>query len=401
MENIIDENLPVEAQVISNQVIEYPKLFKLNGSGKVLTWYLQRDKDKYRTISGQQDGKKTVSKWTVAKPKNVGKKNATTGEEQAIKEIESKYEKKQKSGGYVDDITNAKQFTYLEPMLARVYYDITYNPETGEQKVKDNRPSFEEIVYVQPKLDGVRCIASKDGLFTRKGEKILGVPHIEENLKPFFGLYDIILDGELYIHEVEFNELNGTIRRDPEEDDKDQTKVRSSIKYFVYDIVDTETEYEYRASVLKSLESNLPEGILNLNSNIAADKETVDKLHDYYVSLGYEGVMVRTKHALYQPGKRSKDLLKVKRFTDSEFTIVDILEGEGNNSGIAAKVAIEDNGVTVFPNMTGSWDFCKEVLEQRDEYLGGQVTVKYFGRTPDGSLRFPAVIGIYKEERDM
>ena len=59
---------------------------------------MQRDEEKYRTISGQKDGKKTTSAWTVAKPKNVGKKNSTTGAEQADKEVLAKYEKKQKQG---------------------------------------------------------------------------------------------------------------------------------------------------------------------------------------------------------------------------------------------------------------------------------------------------------------
>jgi len=157
--------------------MEYPKLYKLNAHGKVLEWYLERDGDRYRTISGQQDGKQTTSKWTVSKPKNVGKKNATTGEEQADKECLAKYDKKLKGGGYVAELDNVVRFTYTKPMLADTYYSEKCDPETGEVKITDNRPSDEELAkgeYIfQPKLDGVRCVADKNRLATRKGENLI------------------------------------------------------------------------------------------------------------------------------------------------------------------------------------------------------------------------------------
>ncbi|MCK4501332.1 hypothetical protein KAU11_12600, partial [Candidatus Babeliales bacterium] len=54
-----------------------------------------------------------------------------------------------------------------------------------------------KYVYSQPKLDGVRCIASKDGLHTRGGKSIVTCLHIEEQLQPFFEKFpDEILDGE-------------------------------------------------------------------------------------------------------------------------------------------------------------------------------------------------------------
>lgn len=382
----------------------YKKLYKINRNGKILEWYLEREENKYRTISGQQDGKYTTSKWTEAKAKNCGKKNGTTSIEQANKECLAKYEKKLKGGGYVSDLKDAVKFTYTKPMLADTYYSEKWNPETNEVKVTDNRPSEESLAageyVIQPKLDGIRCIASKEGLFTRKGEKILGVPHIEERLNKFFEYVDIKLDGELYVHNEDFNNISGTIRREPDKDNEEQALFRSSIEYFVYDIV-SEEPYVNRVIILDMVASDFPTKVYNLARTKISNREEIEILHDSYVSNGYEGAILRNLQAKYQSGKRTRDLLKVKKFEDAEFTITDILEGEGNHSELATKIEIEDNGIKVYPSMTGRAEFKELILKEKDQYIGGQVTVKFFGRTPDGSLRHPSVKSLYKDKRDM
>jgi len=134
---------------------------------------------------------------------------------------------------------------------------------------------------------------------------------------------------------------------------------------------------------------------------MVTSRAEIDEKHDTYVAAGYEGGILRKITAPYQKGKRTRDLLKVKKFEDAEFTITDVLEGDGNHSGLATKVEIDDNGVKVYPSMTGRAEFKQLVLKQKDEYIGGQVTVKFFGRTLDGSLRHPSVKALYKGERDM
>ena len=82
--------------------MKLPTLYKKTTTGAIQQWQIVTDSDKYRTISGQKDGKKIQNNWTTCKPKNVGKKNATTGEEQAIKEAIAKHDKKLESGYHLN-----------------------------------------------------------------------------------------------------------------------------------------------------------------------------------------------------------------------------------------------------------------------------------------------------------
>ncbi|NBT09009.1 MAG: hypothetical protein EBS98_09435, partial [Chitinophagia bacterium] len=144
---------------------------------------MEQNGSKYRTIAGLQNGEQVTSEWTVAEGKNQGKKNETSSVEQATKEIEAKY-KKQKKTGYFDDINSVDDMSYIEPMLAKLYKDYS------------NKIDFSEGEYIlQCKFNGMRCVATKSGLFTRKGEKYLSCPHIEKSLAPFFEKYpDAVLD---------------------------------------------------------------------------------------------------------------------------------------------------------------------------------------------------------------
>lgn len=133
----------------------YPTLFSRTITGAVQIWYIEQDKDKYRSVSGQKHGQHTVSEWTEAEPKNIGKTNETTGEEQAASEIECKYIKQLKSGYFLleKDIDNFQTFW---PMLAL------------SKPYKDYRHTLKDIwklgIGVQTKYNG--CISGETKLET-------------------------------------------------------------------------------------------------------------------------------------------------------------------------------------------------------------------------------------------
>ena len=72
----------------------FATLYKRTSAGKIQTWFMEVDGAMYRSTSGQMDGKKTTTEWTLAKAKNVGRANETTPEQQAVLEVEAEYEKK-------------------------------------------------------------------------------------------------------------------------------------------------------------------------------------------------------------------------------------------------------------------------------------------------------------------
>ena len=98
--------------------MKLPTLYKKTTIGKTQTWEIEVSENKFRTISGQSDGKKITNKWTICAGKNVGKKNATTGAEQALKEAEAKHQKKQDKGYRLNQANIDKKKFYV-PMLAQ------------------------------------------------------------------------------------------------------------------------------------------------------------------------------------------------------------------------------------------------------------------------------------------
>ena len=206
-------------------IFPLPTLYKrdTNGNIRELTVeYSNGVMNATRTIAGIKDGKLVTSGWKDATGKNTGKANATTDAEQAQKEAYARWDKKVEKE-YFEDISKIDTYDKFKPMLA---HDYTKKPQdTG---------------FSQPKLDGIRCIATKDGLFTRAGKEITTCKHIENDLKEFFeGEPDIVLDGELYNHELkaDFNKITSLVRKvkpTPEEEQECHEKVQ----YHIYDCFD-------------------------------------------------------------------------------------------------------------------------------------------------------------------
>ena len=82
--------------------------------------------------------------------------------------------------------------------------------------VSDKPIDYTQPVFMQPKLDGVRCLFTKDGAFSRAGNQFMNVEHIEYDLKPVFNRYpNLILDGELYNHGLkdDFNKIISLVKK--------------------------------------------------------------------------------------------------------------------------------------------------------------------------------------------
>lgn len=366
-------------------MIKYETLYHKDENDNTRVWWMEQDDNKFRTCSGVKDGQLVLSEWKEVFGKNTGKKNATTDSEQATAEINSLYKKKLARKYHHNEKDIEQGSKIIEPMLAATYKG--WDKNWG-------------VVFSQPKLDGMRCIATRFGLFSRQGKPIYSCPHILEALIPAFEHYpDLVLDGELYNHQLRdnFNELL-SIARQTEPTSEDLKKSREMIQYHVYDNMD-ELLFAERSfgnfQIISALNSPYIINVhtVELYSEIGIDSEYAELLEQ-----GYEGQMLRLNKNYEQ--KRSKALLKRKEFIDEEFPVDEILEGEGNWAGFAKSLKSHTkDGVIFNAGIKGNQDFARQLLLNKNNYKW--VTVRYQNKTPDGSLRFPIAVAFFEKERDV
>jgi DNA ligase-1 len=358
-------------------------IYKKTKTGATQEWSIEVEGNKYRTQSGQVGGVISTNEWTVCFGKNVGRANSTTDDEQALAEAVAKRTKKLESG-YFEDINNINEQQYFEPMLA--------------SKWEDSKDKIQYPIYSQPKLDGIRCIVTKDGMFSRNGKPIISAPHIGESLNFLFESNpNLILDGELYADKFanDFNKIVSLVKRTKPTND-DLIESAKNIEYHIYDIPSVNETFDGRLEALNELVQYFPKCVKVLETHIANNEVEVMELYAGYVEKGYEGQILRL-NGKYE-NKRSKFLLKHKSFQDSEFPILDICEGEGNKTGQVGYMVFEIEGKRFKSNVKCSWEEGAEILKSKNKLLGKSATIQYFNLTPDGIPRFPYVININREE---
>ena len=136
-----------------------------------------------------------------------------------------------------------------------------------------------------------------------------------------------------------------------------------------------------------------------VKTSVAFSFDDLDEHYKRYVEDGYEGQMIRINSA-YEKSKRSAKLLKRKDFMDAEYKVVDIEEGNGNRTGTAKHLVCYCNKTkqNFNSNIKGNFDYLAEILDNREEYIGKQATIKFFELTPDGVPRFPYAIAFKNYE---
>lgn len=358
-------------------------LYKKNVNGSIQQWTVYFDKDEYWTEYGQVGGKLITTVPVKALPKNIGKKNETTGTEQAFKEATAIYKLKMKSENYVENMDDVDKLVFQEPMLAHNYSGVFDS----------------SMKYISPKLDGIRCnmkFNENTGLIeaiSRKNNPFSTVEHIKEQLNEFLQEHPSIhLDGELYNHQFhdDFNQIVSLVKTSKELTEEQLDKVKKYVKYNIYDFWDEEHPELTFSERIKFLEEKLS-GINTISIVPAyqvATEEELNQKYNFLVGDGFEGGIIR-KDTPYEH-KRSRNLLKFKSFKSHEFKILDVLEGTGNKSKMAGAVIIDlGNGDTCKSNIKGNRELCKKMLEDKDSYIGKMGTITYFEKTPDGKLRFP------------
>tara|TARA_R110002049_G_scaffold217796_1_gene389241 strand:- start:52 stop:879 length:828 start_codon:yes stop_codon:yes gene_type:complete len=245
--------------------------------------------------------------------------------------------------------------------------------------------------FIQPKLDGVRCIFTKDGAYSRTGKQFKNLAHIEEDLADFFNNNpNSVLDGELYNHDLkhDFEKIISLVRKQ-KPTDEDRFEAGNLVQYHVYDTIWDGVTYEDRYNWLRM---NLPiYKTMTLIANTTVDSISEAKmLHDVHLAKGYEGSILRT-NGLYEQ-KRSYNLQKFKDFHDTEATITGYEEGKGKRQGTLGKFLMTDDEGIQFgcpPGKGYTYKDLANMLLNIHDYIGQRATFTYFQRTQAGSYRHP------------
>lgn len=461
-----------------DEVLEYkdkyelPLLFKLDAKDKERVWKVWAVDDEVHKLGGLVEGKKTTS-CRVVKGKNIGKKNETTPEEQAkaqverdwIKQIDKGYKPKckegktmykrvkketDKSGGHNINAaasirggtkkelktTSKDNFTVSEiqypfiPMKAQVY-----------EVAKDGWPlpkvekyiKYDKGVYVQWKLDGVRCpariqISNETGepevvLTSNSGKQFPWCEEIRRQVLLFLDTPErrkLALDGldcELYAHNI--NDENGEEMPDKQRFSTitsicairrtDPHPLETQICLYVFDLVNFSGKYnqDKRFRRLKKLfksNSHTQEcpNIVLTETHIANSHEEMVEYHDKFAASGYEGVIIRDRELCYKIKGRSLMMRKHKYFIDEEYTVVDAERDEGVDSKhFSFKWICESEDGTRFSvTPKGTRDERKRFWKKRMEYLGRKLTVKYQNLSEDDVPRFGVGKG-FRDEGDL
>ena len=189
-------------------------------------------------------------------------------------------------------------------------------------KYDDSRVDWDQPVYIQPKLDGVRCLFTKNGAYSRTGKQFMNLRHIEIALKPFFDQQpDVILDGELYNHKLknDFEKIISLVRKQ-KPTDNDRLDALHLVQFHVYDYFDgvMYDSYSTRQDQLACFDM-YDSQIKYVPAKIVSTYKTARAIHSKFLTHGYEGSIIRLD-GLYKHG-RSYDLMKFKDFSDTEATI--------------------------------------------------------------------------------
>ena len=260
---------------------------------------------------------------------------------------------------------------------------------------KYNEDKADYPAFIQPKLDGVRCLFTAKGAFSRANNRFMNIEHIEQALKPFFAKNPTaVLDGELYNHGLkdDFEKIISLVKK-KKPTDNDRAEAAELVQYHIYDVASmTIGTYTDRYLFILAEQSLKNKACLQIiDNNLVLDFDDAVVMHKKNLKLGYEGSMYRTPSGKYK-GTRSWDLMKFKDFHDTEATIIGYEIGKGKRQGTLGKFIMQDDEGVEFGCPPGKGYDYKDLagmLDNIHDYIGQRATFTYFQRTQAGSYRHP------------
>ena len=364
-------------------------LYHVGKGGQVYCWQVRAEGADVVTHYGVLDGAVQESRF-ACEPKNVGRANETTPQEQAAREAQALWQKKLDNKYYAS--VDAARSPEKRPMLAHDFF---------KRQDKEVAAALEagQTLTVQPKLDGVRCLAFLEErrvrLMSRSG-KDYHVPHLEFTLKSVLR-QDEVLDGEIYAHGLAFEDTISLVKRSQPGQER--------LKFHAYDFVKSSPLQPWAQRLIdlslffsRSQHSRYPGSLEAVGCRYATTLQEVFAAHEAYTAQGFEGTIIRLPDAPYCYGYRSHSLLKLKDFQDAEFEVVGYKSGKGKFKECVIWECASQTGGTFFVTPVGTMQERQVLLDGADTRLGSLLTVRFFELTKDGIPRFPQGLRFRLEE---
>jgi DNA ligase-1 len=369
-----------------------PTLSKKTKINKCIHWDIfvnvSGDEISIITDSYYVDGKHKISDPTIVVGKNKGRANETTNLQQGLftayslwlKKIDQKYTENcncgREGGDDTKDETKVEtkvetKEKYIRPMLAHKYS-------------KYGKKYLSEPFAVSPKLDGIRSVGSLENgeivLRTRNGKELIFLDNVKKHLKKLLSRKEfssLVVDGELYSHNLSFNEISGIARSRKNKSDLDD-----KMEFWIFDIVVSDLSYEKRVDILRRMKKvysspKKDENVLCFVDYELKNHSELLECHNSYVKRGFEGLMAREMTSKYEIGVRSNYLLKYKEFMDDEYKIVDTTTGVGGEEGAIVFVCETGNGKIFSVRPRGTISRRREMYGVGDTFVGKYLTVRF------------------------
>jgi DNA ligase-1 len=266
--------------------------------------------------------------------------------------------------------------------------------------VSDKPIDYSKPTFIQPKLDGVRCVIQYERraqpredvvvAYSRTGKEWKNIQHILAELKPFFQKYpDVILDGELYNHDFKdnFEQIISMVRKTKPTDEA-RLESAENVQFHCYDIIDETIAFEERYNfVFNNLRDSYSVRTVVTTKGICSEDQA-RAIHQMNLETGYEGSIVRTNDTY--ACKRSHNLRKFKDFHDTEATITGWVEGKGKRAGTIGKfLAVDAEGIEFGMPVMDKFKYLQDNFKKMQGYVGKTATFTYFERTKANSYRHP------------
>lgn len=379
-------------------------LYKRNAKGDPILWQIEKANDGYKVSYGAVCGH--IHEEII------------NGKLVKANEIESRIKAKRKEG--YKELSELKDSGPVEIKddIALINYLYTYLPKNNTtddgftlpmlaKVLKDNKPFDKRRYLGQYKINGVRCIIGAvkvDDLFNpirltyRSREGTDWTPKLtwmDEVIKPEIkdDLLDAMLeegaclDGELYLPGYKVNDINSFVKNE-------KLPQHYQLQYWCYDIAIDNMSYDARRKfrteninrICYTFDTydqhlNNKSKLILLPDVAICDIDDATRFRDKFISLGFEGLIVRDVSSAYQFGARNLAMLKYKRVDDAKFKIVDVVP-EGVRTTLCKFVLRNDINDELF-EATGNFDHSRQeyILKHKEDFIGKLATCEFRERS--------------------